>query len=771
MSEYIKQNFTSGQILKAEHLNHMEDGIESNANAVTLLSEEIARQPYATVADMIADESLAPGMVVQTLGYFAENDGGDSKYIITDDVEPNGLDIISLNNGLCAVLQHDGHIRARQCGVPDDDKTSTKFMEMWDRFNGVAESIDVNVHRAYTNKTLVLNDVTEVFSSNSMRQNIAWNGEYDNAVISVVDGNGTIFDGPKSWKQRIRLHDLYIVAGGAKVGVNLMCAIGMRTMIDRVSVLDGAFGFVFGINWSCNIGELNASYQKLASFYTMPAWDTEYFTVSPMNTSLSINALTIHGLYAARSPRGVWFPALGGEIHIGVINVESLSSEDGIAVEFGAVSGTIDTIHIESDQVVHAYDLYVDTHQEHNTNYESWYRYKSAASLNINEVRGRRFYLNGNVTIAALTVIQWATDDYTASPLLFEGGEFANEVNILFRPSSFYLDGVDMPYGFCGTGYEYFKNLPMQRKLENLLMLGEGSAYTEITDDSAAIIKNVPANSAKWAGIKKVYGSTHQRPFTQLVQNPNDVLDVYGAKYMIEFAVGRKIYAGHKYLFAYSHTGAADAWMSIAVYKNGVSGNILSSGYMLHDDEHNQYYGIGEATADGERVSDNNNADGNIVLYGEIQNGTGTNFQIYDLTTIYGEGNEPTTLAEFRADYPLLNYAGCQNELKHAVVQEIITSAGDILRVGKTFSRFEGYGQSYGDVRNYVDLEAKVFHRYGYYDDENKWITDEKEFSISYALLPHMVSVESGGTISFVLGEDGFDLIPASAVMYMVKPN
>lgn len=37
MSEYIKQNFVSGQILKAEHLNHMEDGIGQ-------LSEEIERQ-------------------------------------------------------------------------------------------------------------------------------------------------------------------------------------------------------------------------------------------------------------------------------------------------------------------------------------------------------------------------------------------------------------------------------------------------------------------------------------------------------------------------------------------------------------------------------------------------------------------------------------------------------------------------------------------------------------------------------------------------------
>ena len=33
---YTKQNFTSGQTLKAEHLNHMEDGIEAIANNVQI---------------------------------------------------------------------------------------------------------------------------------------------------------------------------------------------------------------------------------------------------------------------------------------------------------------------------------------------------------------------------------------------------------------------------------------------------------------------------------------------------------------------------------------------------------------------------------------------------------------------------------------------------------------------------------------------------------------------------------------------------------------
>lgn len=54
MSEYIKQNFISGQILKAEHLNHIENGIESNAIAVASLAGKIAdKQPTGDYASAI----------------------------------------------------------------------------------------------------------------------------------------------------------------------------------------------------------------------------------------------------------------------------------------------------------------------------------------------------------------------------------------------------------------------------------------------------------------------------------------------------------------------------------------------------------------------------------------------------------------------------------------------------------------------------------------------------------------------------------------------
>lgn len=57
MSEYVKQNFESGQILKAEHLNHMEDGIGQ-------LSEEKVTLPTTSGAPNYG-----------TAGQFAVSDG------------------------------------------------------------------------------------------------------------------------------------------------------------------------------------------------------------------------------------------------------------------------------------------------------------------------------------------------------------------------------------------------------------------------------------------------------------------------------------------------------------------------------------------------------------------------------------------------------------------------------------------------------------------------------------------------------------------------
>lgn len=49
---YTKQNFIKGQILKADHLNAMEIGIEANDLAIAELSEEIAEVDYGIIFTM-----------------------------------------------------------------------------------------------------------------------------------------------------------------------------------------------------------------------------------------------------------------------------------------------------------------------------------------------------------------------------------------------------------------------------------------------------------------------------------------------------------------------------------------------------------------------------------------------------------------------------------------------------------------------------------------------------------------------------------------------
>lgn len=54
---YTKQNFVSGQILKADHLNAMEDGIEANDAAVAALSEEIAKLQQSGGGSLSVDKN------------------------------------------------------------------------------------------------------------------------------------------------------------------------------------------------------------------------------------------------------------------------------------------------------------------------------------------------------------------------------------------------------------------------------------------------------------------------------------------------------------------------------------------------------------------------------------------------------------------------------------------------------------------------------------------------------------------------------------------
>ena len=79
---------------------------------------------HANVASMKADNSLSAGDVVQTLGYYAADDGGQGLYqIITSTAADDGGSIHVLNNGLRAKLIVDNWVNVKQMGAKGDGTT------------------------------------------------------------------------------------------------------------------------------------------------------------------------------------------------------------------------------------------------------------------------------------------------------------------------------------------------------------------------------------------------------------------------------------------------------------------------------------------------------------------------------------------------------------------------------------------------------------------------------------------------------------------------
>lgn len=78
---------------------------------------------YAAVASLKRQANLQAGAVVETVGFHAPGDGGGAVYLIkepSDELIPNGADVIALDNGLVAVLQESRAVNYRMFGAVGD---------------------------------------------------------------------------------------------------------------------------------------------------------------------------------------------------------------------------------------------------------------------------------------------------------------------------------------------------------------------------------------------------------------------------------------------------------------------------------------------------------------------------------------------------------------------------------------------------------------------------------------------------------------------------
>lgn len=82
--------------------------------------------------------------------------------------------------------------------------------------------------------------------------------------------------------------------------------------------------------------------------------------------------------------------------------------------------------------------------------------------------------------------------------------------------------------------------------------------------------------------------------------------------------------------------------------------------------------------------------------------------QIYDLTAMFGSGNEPTTVEEFEKIFPADYYPYNAGEVVRTGVTEV--AVGDTAYpIPEAIKALPGYGWSAGTARNYVDYENKQY--------------------------------------------------------------
>ena len=82
--------------------------------------------------------------------------------------------------------------------------------------------------------------------------------------------------------------------------------------------------------------------------------------------------------------------------------------------------------------------------------------------------------------------------------------------------------------------------------------------------------------------------------------------------------------------------------------------------------------------------------------------------QIFDLTLIFGSGNEPSTAEEFRAMFPATYYPYNAGEIVNAGTEEV--AVGETAhKIPEAIKALPGYGWSAGTAKNYVDYENKRY--------------------------------------------------------------
>lgn len=328
-------------------------------------------------------------------------------------------------------------------------------------------------------------------------------------------------------------------------------------------------------------------------------------------------------------------------------------------------------------------------------------------------------------------------------------------------------------------GVEYSYAL-LSRQYDSVRKYINGNFYDYQTDDTVAYEKTVPTGAMPYAGLQKVCGKTVV--FNQSgkkTHNGGDTLTNYGVTYTwsdggvtitangtvqdktsaVAICLYTPCIVGHKYLLR-------------GCPKQRDTSFYLSCTQISKFQQQTLYYDYGNGSIF--QALENDSAAYIIarVNKGETVDNVQFKPQFFDLTLMFGAGNEPSTVAEFEAMFPSSYYSYNAGTLLSAGVTEVVSKDSNNTTL-KTYpipaevQALDGYGWSCPDHYNYIDYDDKKYvqevgsRAYASGDESDSTVitdctttyyplTTAVETDISeYLTDDNLINVEAGGTLTF----------------------